>query len=141
MGAGSMTEVVGLPGGRAASYEIIGSGRPALMFAGGPGFSASYMSSDAELLSDVLTSYLIDPHGSGSSTPPANTAGYSPEGHARLYEEVRQALALPKAVGLGHSFGATTALTFAALYPESTAGCVAVAAFGVGPDADAQDGG
>jgi proline iminopeptidase len=141
MGAGSVTEVVGLPGRQAASYEIIGSGRPALMFAGGPGFSASYMNGDAELLSDVLTSYLIDPHGSGSSTPPADTAGYSPEGHARFYEEVRQALALPKVVVLGHSFGATTALTYAALYPESTAGCVAVAAFGIGPDADAQDGG
>src|ERR1019366_4195059 len=54
MGAGSMTEAVGLPGGRAASYEVIGSGRPALMFAGGPGFSAAYMTGDAELLSDVL---------------------------------------------------------------------------------------
>ena len=81
------------------------------------------------------------PHGSGSSTPPVSPAGYSPEGHARFYEEVRQALALPEVVVLGHSFGATTALTYAALYPQSTASCVAVAAFGIGPDADAQDGG
>jgi pimeloyl-ACP methyl ester carboxylesterase len=44
-------------------------------------------------------------------------------------------------VVLGHSFGATTALTYAALYPQSTESCVAVAAFGIGPDADAQDGG
>jgi proline iminopeptidase len=136
-----MTQVAALPGGRAASYQIIGSGRPALMLAGGPGFSASYMNGDAELLSDVLCSYLVDPHGSGSSTPPADAADYSPEGHARFYEEVRQALALPKVVVLGHSFGATTALTYAALFPDSTAVCVAVAAFGVGPDADAQQGG
>ena len=40
-----------------------------------------------------------------------------------------------------NSFGATTALTYAALFPESTAACVAVAAFGIGPDADAQEGG
>jgi proline iminopeptidase len=99
------------------------------------------MNGDAGLLSDVLCSYLIDPHGSGSSTPPVSPAGYSPEGHARFYEEVRQALALPEVVVLGHSFGATTALTYAALYPQSTASCVAVAAFGIGPDADAQDGG
>ena len=131
-------QVAALPGGRAASYEVIGGGRPALMFAGGPGFSAAYMNGDAELLSDVLCSYLIDPHGSGSSTPPAGPAGYSPEGHARFYEEVREALALPEVVVLGHSFGATTALTYAALFPESTAMCVAVAAFGIGPDADAQ---
>ena len=100
---------------------------------GGPGFSAAYMNGDAELLSDVLHSYLIDPHGSGSSTPPANPADYSPEGHARFYEQVRQALALPEVTVVGHSFGATTALTYAALFPESTASCVAVAAFGVGP--------
>jgi pimeloyl-ACP methyl ester carboxylesterase len=74
--------------GGAASYEVIGNGRPALMFAGGPGFTASYMNGDAELLSDVLCSYLIDPHGSGASTPPGDAAGYSPEGHARLHEEV-----------------------------------------------------
>jgi pimeloyl-ACP methyl ester carboxylesterase len=121
-----MMQVVALPGGRAASYEVIGGGWPALMFAGGPGFSASYMNGDAELLSDVLCSYLIDPHGSGSSTPPADTADYSPEGHARLYEQVREALVLPEVVVLGHSFGATTALTYAALFPESTAMCVAV---------------
>src|SRR6266581_6036424 len=138
MRAGSMTRMVALPGGRAASYEVIGSGSPALMFAGGPGFTASYMNGDAELLSDVLCSCLIDPHGSGSSTPPAGPAGYSPEGHARFCEQVRQALALPEVVVLGHSFGATTALTYAALYPQSTASCVAVAAFGIGPDADAQ---
>ena len=136
-----MTQLVALPGGRAASYQIVGDGRPALMFAGGPGFSASYMNGDAELLSEALCSYLVDPHGSGSSTPPAAAADYSPEGHARFYEEVRQALALPKVVVLGHSFGATTALTYAALFPQSTAACVAVAAVGIGPDADAQEGG
>jgi len=132
---------VALRGARVASYQVIGSGRPALMFAGGPGFAASYMTGDAELLSDALQSYLIDPHGSGSSTPPADPANYSPEGHARFYEEVRQALGLPRMVVLGHSFGGTTALSYAALFPESTQACVAVAAFGIGPDADAQEGG
>jgi pimeloyl-ACP methyl ester carboxylesterase len=132
---------VGLPGGRVASYEVIGKGRPALMFAGGPGFTASYMNGDAELLSDTLCSYLIDPHGSGSSTPPADSADYSPEGHARFYEQVRQALGLPEMVVLGHSFGGTTALTYAALFPESTQACVAVAAAGIGPEADALEGG
>jgi proline iminopeptidase len=57
------------------------------------------------------------------------------------HSKVRQALALPEVVVVGHSFGGTTALTYAALFPESTAMCVAVAAFGIGPDADAQQGG
>ena len=137
----AMTEVVALPGGRTASYTITGNGRPALMFAGGPGFTAACMSGDAELLSDLLRSHLIDPHGSGSSTPPTDPAAYSPEGHARFYEEVRQALGLPPLVVLGHSFGATTALTYAALFPESTTACIAVAGFGIGPAADAEQGG
>ena len=104
------------------------------MFAGGPGFAASYMTGDAELLSDTLQSYLIDPHGSGSSTPPADPADYSPEGHARFYEEARQALGLPRAVVLGHSFGATPPSPMPACSRESTRVCVAVAAFGIGPD-------
>jgi pimeloyl-ACP methyl ester carboxylesterase len=62
-----MTEIARLPGGRTASYPTTGNGRPALMFAVGSGFTA-YLSGDAELLSDVLPSYLIDPHGPGSST-------------------------------------------------------------------------
>jgi len=136
-----MVEIAALPGGRTASYHTIGTGRPALMFAGGPGFTASYMDGDAHLLADTLCSQLIDPHGSGSSSPPATPADYSPEGHARFYEEVRQALGLPPLVVLGHSFGATTALTYAAMFPESTAACVAVGAFGIGPDADALQGG
>jgi proline iminopeptidase len=136
-----MTETVALPGGRTASYTITGNGRPALMFAGGPGFTAAYMGGDAKLLSDVLRSHLIDPHGSGSSTPPDDPANYSPEGHARFYEEVRQTLGLPPVVVLGHSFGATTALTYAELFPESTTACIAVAGFGVGQEADAEEGG
>jgi pimeloyl-ACP methyl ester carboxylesterase len=35
---------------------------------------------------------------------------------------------------VGHSFGATTALTYSALFPDEVVGCVAVAAFGIGPD-------
>ena len=136
-----MTQVVGLPGGGVASYQVIGDGRPALMFAGGPGFTAAYMNGDAELFSDVLRAYLVDPHGSGSSTPPPDPASYSPEGHARFYEGVRRALGLSKVVVLGHSFGATTALTYAALFPEAVQACIAVAAFGVGPEADAREGG
>ena len=89
------------------------------MFAGGPGFTAACMNGDAELFSGVLRAYLVDPHGSGSSTPPPDPASYSPEGHARFYEEVRRALGLSKVVVLGHSFGATTALTYAALFPEA----------------------
>ena len=132
---------VDLSGGRQATYEVIGSGPPALMLPGGPGFSSAYMRGTARLFDDVLESRLIDPHGSGGSTAPSDPADYSPEGHARFYEEVRTALGLGRVTVFGHSFGATTALTYAALYPDAVERCVAVAAFGVGTEQDEAEGG
>ncbi len=73
-------QAIELDGGRQATYEVIGEGRPALMLPGGPGFAAGYMRGDARLFADVMRSHLIDPHGSGGSTPPANPDEYSPEG-------------------------------------------------------------
>jgi pimeloyl-ACP methyl ester carboxylesterase len=130
-----------LSGGRVATYEVVGEGLDTLMFPGGPGFAAAYMRGDAELFADVLRSHLIDPHGSGGSTPPTDLADYSPEGHARFYEEVRRSLGLGPVVMFGHSFGATTALTYSAMYPESVTACLAVAAFGIGEEQDEAAGG
>ena len=86
-----MGQVVDLPDGRQASYEVTGSGWPALMLAGGPGLGAAFMYHHAELFTDTLESYLIDPHGSGRSTSPRDASAYSPEGHAVFYDEVRHA--------------------------------------------------
>src|SRR3954469_4796260 len=130
---------VELEGGRQATYEVVGTGSPAIMLPGGPGYSAAYMRGNARLFSDVLRSHLIDPHGTGGSSAPADPADYSPEGHARFYEEVRQALGLGEVVVFGHSFGATTALTYAAMYPRSLSRCIAVGAFGVGVETDDAD--
>ena len=134
-------ETTALGGGRQASYEVIGDGRDALMLAGGPGFAAAYMRADAQLFADVLRSYLVDPHGSGGSTPPADPAGYSPEGHGTFYEEVRRSLGLGPVVIFGHSFGATTALTYSAMYPDAVTACIAVGAFGIGEEQDEAQGG
>jgi pimeloyl-ACP methyl ester carboxylesterase len=133
--------LVDLGAGRQATYEVIGSGQPALMLPGGPGFSSGYMRGTARLFADVLESHLIDPHGSGGSTPPSDPADYSPEGHVRFYEEVREALGLGRVTVFGHSFGATTALTYAALQPDVVERCVAVGALGVGPEHDEVEGG
>jgi proline iminopeptidase len=114
-----MDQVVGLSDGRQASYQVIGQGRPTMMLPGGPGFGAEYMRGDAELFADTLQSYLIDPHGSGRSSPPGDPMAYSPEGHAAFYEEVRRALGLHEVLLVGHSFGATTALTYSALFPNA----------------------
>lgn len=95
------------------------------------------MRGEAALFAGELESYLIDPHGSGLSTPPADPSQYSPAGHAAFYEEVRQALGLDQVVLVGHSFGATTAWTYAALFPEAVAACIGMGGLGVARDAEA----
>ncbi|MGH3011283.1 MAG: alpha/beta fold hydrolase [Gaiellaceae bacterium] len=117
---------VELNGGRQASYEAIGSGPPLLMFPGGPGGNAAYVRPQAELLADRFTAYLIDPHGSGGSTRPADPAEYGFEGHARVYDEGRRALGIERASVYGFSFGGGVALVYAALHPRATELCFCV---------------
>lgn len=134
------TQALGPGGERQVTFEVIGDGRVALMLPGGPGLAGAYMRGDAMMFADVLHSVLLDPHGSGGSTPPADHDQYSPEGHARFYEEARSALGLGPVVVFGHSFGATTTLTYSAMYPESVRACIAVAPFGVGTEQDRDEG-
>ena len=71
-----LRESLELPDGGRAAYEVVGRGEPLLYFQGGPGFSASLLRDDAELLADRFAVHLIDPHGSGGSTPPSDSALY-----------------------------------------------------------------
>ena len=109
------------------------------MFPGGPGFAADYMLPEAEMFSDLLQSYLIDPHGSGGSTPPRDPVEYTPEGHAAFYEQVREALGLDDVVAFGHSFGAITGLAYCGLFPAAAGALVCVAGSAAsGSEADDQ---
>ena len=130
-----MKHVVELGAGRRASYEVIGQGRPALMLPGGF-LGAACMRPEATLLADALQCYLIDPHGRGLSTPPSDPSQYSFAGTAAFYEEVRQALGLDGVILVGHSAGASVALTQSALFPDNVVGCVSVGALCVSPPMD-----
>ncbi len=132
---------VALSDGRSASYEVLGSGPPLLSFVGGPGLPARFNRPDAGLFAEHFSCYLVDPHGSGGSTPPREDTAYDPEGHARFYEEVRRALGLGPVSVHGVSFGGTVALAYAALFPETTVRCIAVSAFAVGEELDQEEGG
>ena len=84
--------IVALDGGQRATFRVFGDGDPLLSFPGGPGFPAMLQLDDEELLRDRFAVHLIDPHGSGGSSPPDDPAAYDHLGHARFYEEVRRAL-------------------------------------------------
>jgi pimeloyl-ACP methyl ester carboxylesterase len=136
----ALRDTVALGGGRRASYEVIGSGEPAIYFQGGPGFSASLLRDDARLLADVFAVHLIDPPGSGESSPPEDPSQYDHIGHARFYDEVRRALGIEAATILGVSFGGTVAVTYAALFPGATTRCVAIATRVTGEEVAGEEG-
>lgn len=136
----ALRDLVELTGGRHASYEVIGEGEPALYFQGGPGLSASLLRDDAELLSDRFAVHLIDPPGSGGSSPPQDPSGYDHIGHARFYDEVRRALGIHTATIMGESFGGLVALTYAALYPQVTTRCVAISTSVIGAEVAGEEG-
>lgn len=134
-----LSQSVELGADRRAAYEVIGEGPPLFYFQGGPGFSAALLRSEAELLADRFSVYLIDPAGSGGSTPPSDPSQYDHVGHARFYEEVRQALGIGPATIMGISFGGIVALTYAALFPEATTRCICVASRVVGQELEGEE--
>jgi proline iminopeptidase len=135
----ALSQSVNLGEDRWAAYEVIGAGAPLLYFQGGPGFSAALLRQDAQLLADDFAVYLIDPAGSGGSTPPSDPSRYDHIGHARFYEEVRLALGIGPATIMGISFGGIVALTYASLFPEATTSCISVASRAVGEEIEGDE--
>jgi pimeloyl-ACP methyl ester carboxylesterase len=133
------TQTVELDGGRQATFRVFGSGPPMFFFVGGPGLPAMLQLADAEILQERFDVYLIDPHGSGGSSPPADPSAYDHFGHARFYDEVRRALGLERVSIAGESFGGVTALTYSAMYPEVVERCIAVSALALGEDVAGED--
>jgi pimeloyl-ACP methyl ester carboxylesterase len=87
---------------------VLGRGATVVL-SGRPGFSASLVRDEAELLADRVAVHLIDPHGSGGSTPPTAPAQSDHVGHARFYDAVRRALGLERVSIMGISFGSLVA--------------------------------
>jgi len=134
-----LSHTVDLGDARQAAYEVIGDGPPLFYFQGGPGFSAALLRPEAELLADRFSVHLVDPAGSGGSTPPVDPSQYDHLGHARFYEEVREALDVGPATIMGISFGGIVALTYAALFPDATMRCISVAARAVGQELEGDE--
>ncbi len=89
-----------LADGTEVTYRVMGEGVAVLGMPGGPGVSAGYLASFAEPLVDDLAWHLIDPPGTGGTTPATD---YSISAHVGFYREVASTLGLDRVVVFGHS--------------------------------------
>ena len=131
-----MTSLINLIDGGQAVVDIVGTGPPLFWFEGGPGFPADLGLPDVALLADQFTCYLINPPGVGGSHLASGLPAPDHLGHARFYEQVRQALGLGPVLAMGHSWGGLIALTYAATHPDSVTGCLVIDGFAGDPSLD-----
>lgn len=100
--------------------------------------SADYMRTFAEPLFDRFTWYLIDPPGTGGSTPADD---YSIDAHVSFYRRMLDVLSVEEAYVFGHSYSGIVATLFAHDHGDVTRGCIIAAPPVVGTDVDAAEGG
>lgn len=93
-----------------------------------PGFSSRLLG-DLGGLSRECRLVLADPRGSGRSDPPLRDGLYRLAHYAADLELLRSHLGLRRIALLGHSAGASIALTYAAEHPECVEHLVLVGAF------------
>ena len=119
-----------LPGGPSLSYLEQGdpAGLPVIMLHGITDSMRSFETTMAEM-PPSLRLIAISQRGHGDSSKPAK--GYLPRDFASDVARFMDALAIRRAVIVGHSMGAGNAARFAADYPERTMGLVLMAALGL----------
>ncbi len=98
------------------SFGVTGSGRPVVLLPAGPGLDPYSYYHDAHLAS--FQSVVLCPRGTGLSDPPANPDGYRIAGYVEDVEELRKHLGLDQLLLYGSSHGASSALAYAAQFPE-----------------------
>jgi proline iminopeptidase len=118
-------------GGVSLWYRVAGraapGAAPVVFLHGGPGQgSAHFAALTGPLLEPSLRMVYYDQRGSGRSGRPA-TREYTLPLLVEDLEGVRQSLGVPRIALIGHSFGATLALEYAARYPEHVSAVAVVA--------------
>ncbi len=100
------------------TYDTVGTGRPLVCLAGGPGMSAQYFG-DLAGLGERRTLVLLDLRGVGHSDLPADPASLRFDRLAGDLEALRVHLGLSDLDVLGHSAGSVTAQAWAGQHPGS----------------------
>ena len=111
-------------------YRVAGTSAsstpPVLFLHGGPGYNSySFAQLEGPLLEKKLRMIYLDQRGSGRSERPW-TRDYKMQTLVEDIEQLRQMLGVHKLSIVGHSFGGTLALEYAAAHPEHVAKLVLV---------------
>jgi proline iminopeptidase len=116
-----------------ASRSGSGRGAPLVLCHGGPGLWDMF-DDVAGMLDDRATVVRWDQRGCGRSEPCAGP--WTTDRFVADLDAVRRHFALERTVLLGHSWGASLALSYALAHPERVAALIYVSGTGIGPDAD-----
>lgn len=119
-------EMIAVPGGRVyvrINGDLNGPRPPVVFLHGGPGgVSATYL--DALPLADERAVILYDQLDSGRSDRPGDPKNWKVARFVDELEDVRTALGIKRWHVVGHSWGGTIALEYAARHPEALASVV-----------------
>ena len=111
-------------------YRVAGTAKagtpPVVFLHGGPGYNSySFAALEGPLLERGLRLVYLDQRGSGRSERPW-THDYKMQTLVADIEALRRSLGVPKIALIGHSFGGTLALEYAAAHPDRVAKMVLV---------------
>jgi proline iminopeptidase len=113
-------------------YREYGSGQPLVIVGGLAGASNDYLVPLAQEFGKRFRTILIDMRGTGGSTiTRLDTSNVAPKRVAEDLEALRKHLQVQSWVVVGHAFGGSVALTYAALFPKSFRGLLLVGPTGI----------
>jgi len=113
-------------------YHKMGSGKPIVMLAGGPGFDVRYMEPITEVLNGARTFVFLEQRGTGrSKLPEISSATLALPLYVEDLEALRIALKQDRIDLLGHSWGGMLAMAYATKYPSRIGKMVLVGSAGV----------
>jgi proline iminopeptidase len=108
------------PDGATLSYVSLGSAaalQTLVCHPGGPGMSGAYFANLFERRSEAVRVVLLDPRGTGASSPPVD-GRYELEDYAADVDELRDHLEIERINLLGHSHGGFVGMVYALTYPD-----------------------
>jgi proline iminopeptidase len=110
-------------------WDELGDGAPVVFLSGGPGDSGRYLRPLAEPIVDGFRCLIPDLRGTGRSLL-REAATLTIDDLVGDLDRIRSEVGVDRVALVGHSFGATLAILYAAARPEAVAG---MALIGLGP--------